>query len=49
MMYFWLIVCSHETSRLTTERDNIEEARKHLVEEEYTEMLEKLAEFGVKI
>ena len=49
VMYFWLIVCSHETSMLTTERDYIEEARKHLVEEEYTEMLEKLAEFGVKI
>jgi len=49
VMYFWLIVCSHETSMLTTERDYLEEARKHLVEEEYTEMLEKLAEFGVKI
>jgi len=49
VMYFWLIVCSHETSMLTTERDYMEEARKHLVEEEYAEMLEKLAEFGVKI
>lgn len=49
VMYFWLIVCSHETSMLTTERDYLEEARKHLVEEEYAEMLEKLAEFGVKI
>lgn len=49
VMYFWLIVCSHETAMLTTERDYIEEARKHLVEEEYAEMLEKLAEFGVKI
>ena len=48
VMYFWLIVCSHETSMLTTERDYLEEARKHLVEEEYAEMLEKLAEFGVK-
>jgi len=49
VMYFWLIECSHKTSMLITERDYMEEARKHLVEEEYTEMLEKLAEFGVKI
>ena len=49
VMYFWLIVCSHETAMFTTERDYIEEARQHLVEEEYAEMLEKLAEFGVKI
>ena len=48
-MYFWLIVCSHETAMLTTERDYMEEARQNLVEEEYAEMLEKLAEFGVKI
>ena len=34
---------------LTTARDYIEEASKHLVEEEYAEMLEKLAEFGVII
>ena len=49
VMYFWLIVCSHETAMLTTERDYMEEARHNLVEEEYAEMVKKLTEFGVKI
>ena len=49
VMYFWLIVCSHETAMLTTERDYMEEAHQYLVEEEYAEMLEKLSEFGIKI
>ena len=48
-MYFWLIVCSHETAMLTTEKQFFEKAHAYLVDKEYDEMLENLAKFGIKI
>ena len=47
-MYFWLIVCSHETAMLTTEKEYLKKAKENLIEQEYAEMAEKLTEFGVK-
>ncbi len=49
VMYFWLIVCSHETAMLTTEKQYLEKAQAALVDKEYDEMLENLAKFGIKI
>lgn len=49
VMYFWLIVCSHETAMLTTEKEYLYKAKENLIEEEYTDMLKKLADFGIKL
>ena len=49
VMYFWLIVCSHDTAMLTTEKQYLEKVHAYLVDKEYDEMLENLAKFGIKI
>ena len=48
VMYFWLIVCSHKSGMITTEKEYLKKAKENLIEQEYEEMIERLGQYGVK-